>query len=775
SLADLLLFLFEPKRGSRTIDLQNEQFWNRTDKVKQLLQSWTHSHQTSGKKLVVDWMVDFVGSKLHLEAQNLTTVSKMCFPSGAPEGYYLKNFKISHIQKTLETYCPVTIQILLDFSTTTRQRRRLGQVPESTRVVMYTICALLRQYSNQNNLTQTCLTLLMYGIGLQRQGFDILSHLGVLISYTSLVRGQETTIAWRKRGLAGPLKTLSAGCRQQAKDLWRAHIPCGVIFDNINLVFKVAQQGLGHTNSQENGTCATLFELHKPTPRSLDRAIAKSAFLKAGPLKIEHIIHNQEEKSDHRQLMIHAIARVIVKTGGEYFNQYQSLLDASQFAPAPVIDVHTTNIYPLPAMEIDESSINGVISVMDAIFAELEVDQKCPEFLDSIQLVAGDLKSGSNLLSAKESRSGHEETHSSLGNLEYVLGLFHTKIAAVLSVFTTHLGSPTAGKDNPGSLLFHNEVLGRNPIVISSPPPFAVSKDLIMDSLAARVLHCVFLETDCETLAEYIAHLESHGSTSSTKAQAQQMRWKQLLCDSTRVYNKYVNIEAVASLQSSRLLAEPGEKAGDMVYEGAVLFMRDSLYLEELIDAVKTGHSGRIVRILKIYALSLRGSHRNQYAHELLRLIHHLEVVWPPELRDLIVQNWIVNPTGRPKSFVELDLVQEHFIFWIKKIYNAHGSNASWAWLAMISPCIAALRALAKDLNSMLGNYRSTQHTDPERFLGIQKVMDSLTKYNVYNIELGRTFDEKDKPVEDIESIGMAKVFFGNPNALDEYNKEFRT
>lgn len=112
----------------------------------------------------------------------------------------------------------------------------------------------------------------MYGIGLQRQGFDVLSHLGVLISYTSLVRGQETTVAWRKNAStkkessgeldstgeappvigarrlirAGPLKTLSAGCRQQVKDLLKARVPCGLIFDNINLVFKVAQQGLGH-------------------------------------------------------------------------------------------------------------------------------------------------------------------------------------------------------------------------------------------------------------------------------------------------------------------------------------------------------------------------------------------------------------------------------------------------------------------------------------------------------------------------------------------------
>lgn len=92
----------------------------------------------------------------------------------------------------------------------------------------------------------------------------------------------------------------------------------------------------------------------------------------------------------------------------------------------------------------------------------------------------------------------------------------------------------------------------------------------------------------------------------------------------------------------------------------------------------------------------------------------------------------------------------------------------------MVSPCIAALRALAKDLSSMLGNYRSTHHSEPEKLLGIQKVMDSLKKYNVYGIESGRTFDDKDEPVQDIESIGMEKLLFGNSPALEEYNREFK-
>jgi len=32
----------------------------------------------------------------------------------------------------------------------------------------------------------------------------------------------------------------------------------------------------------------------------------------------------------------------------------------------------------------------------------------------------------------------------------------------------------------------------------------------------------------------------------------------------------------------------------------------------------------------------------------------------------IILNNWLLNPTGDPNSWVELDLVQEHLNFWIK-------------------------------------------------------------------------------------------------------------
>lgn len=71
-----------------------------------------------------------------------------------------------------------------------------------------------------------------------------------------------------------------------------------------------------------------------------------------------------------------------------------------------------------------------------------------------------------------------------------------------------------------------------------------------------------------------------------------------------------------------------------MVHENALLFMRDALISREFTDAlVKSGDSGRVVLVLKMWALSFHGNGRTKYAHEMLHLIHNLEKVWDEKIR----------------------------------------------------------------------------------------------------------------------------------------------
>lgn len=49
-------------------------------------------------------------------------------------------------------------------------------------------------------------------------------------------------------------------------------------------------------------------------------------------------------------------------------------------------------------------------------------------------------------------------------------------------------------------------------------------------------------------------------------------------------------------------------REGDMVFENAILFLRDALLSREFTDAIKCGDLGRVVLVLKVWALGFRGS-----------------------------------------------------------------------------------------------------------------------------------------------------------------------
>lgn len=70
-----------------------------------------------------------------------------------------------------------------------------------------------------------------------------------------------------------------------------------------------------------------------------------------------------------------------------------------------------------------------------------------------------------------------------------------------------------------------------------------------------------------------------------------------------------------------------------MVFENASLCPRDMLITRFVSDAVKTGDSGHVILVIKVWALAFRGNGRSKYAHKMLHLLHNLVNVWCKELQ----------------------------------------------------------------------------------------------------------------------------------------------
>ena len=140
--------------------------------------------------------------------------------------------------------------------------------------------------------------------------------------------------------------------------------------------------------------------------------------------------------------------------------------------------------------------------------------------------------------------------------------------------------------------------------------------------------------------------------------------------------------------------------------------MWDALISWEFTNAVKVGDSEMVVLVLKTWALSFWENGWTKYAYKMLHLIHYLTKIWPKAISNIVLKNWLLNPTGHHDSFVKIDLVQEHLNFWVKvsitkdshwtvlasraqTAYKAHGSNTSWEWLTILTLTIEVLKRIS--------------------------------------------------------------------------------
>ncbi len=475
---------------------------------------------------------------------------------------------------------------------------------------------------------------------------------------------------------AGLLRRICESCRATTRRVAHKAL-CGHVYDNINMMFRIAEQIMGRKDSQENGTCATIFPLFDARPEDMKTSDLLESINNAPPLSIQDILHNPQESALFQQSLEHALLRELVNSS-ERFARFRPDVEAPLPDKDDHIPLHQTDIYPLPAMQIDESSITGHAEVMDAIFRELDFDVQTPSFTRTVRPVFGDQLSISRLRTLIANRAGHDSLANSYAYAVFGPGLFHHQMAVVHGIMETHFGDPASGMLNPASLVFFNTLVDHKPIVLSSLPPYRTCRDLIL--LILKACAPVLLQ---EVSGHGADKLDDYAATVTFEELQKHISDVFRLICSPRVVSVLRRARADELLQREQsaptddpdfdpLAAE--FTSGDMVFENMALLLRDALILREFTDAIKGGYSGRIIRVLKVLALMYRGSGRVKYAHELLHLVHNLTHVWPKPLRqvistsdyfdvvnrDIIIKNWLLNPTGKPNSWVPVDLVQEH-------------------------------------------------------------------------------------------------------------------
>ncbi|KAK1227067.1 hypothetical protein PQX77_009900 [Marasmius sp. AFHP31] len=770
TFGELLMYFLDPSTAG---NIRWHQFLAAPGRLEQILDWFTSGgYPISVRESAQEWAIQTTCEIVGREATVVTNsgllkTHKRHIDEGFIMSYNLRDYydklKNAGARNILRVYEAVTYS--QRHPTFSNQRKLRGRV-----IVTSAVVACLGERNHFNNLPQRMMSMYLYSNGAQRQLITVLSRLGVCESYPTLTRnetvkprrvGEGRVVAVKARKPSpnvvdgkrlGVLRNLSVSMREQARNLAQTGL-MEEIFDNINFQSYVAEQKVGSHTTQENGTCQTIVNLWEAELDDLKTSKLIEAFLNAPLLSLSSILHNHDEQLLFRHCLIHDLVQVTIEfSGQEKLRSFRVLADQKQPHSEHKIKVHKTMVYPLPALNIDESTIKGNAEVDEARVKELKLDN-IPQFWERARLVAGDQLSLARLRALQNIRAGQEGGYEALLSHILIPGIFHIKMADMTGVVPTHFGRI----GNPSCIAHDNAVLNRLPITVTSLPSYRICRDIVFTSYYARVLHCFLLVSKKPTLKAYADSIES---------------FKQLQDDAAKVYDQFANTNTVIKLRSERELR--GRGYGDVVFENAVLFLRDALYSHELTRAVKAGDSGRIVLVLKIWALSFRGSGRTKYAYEMLHLIHNLTHVWPKEVVKIVLNNWLVNTTGRANRFLEVDLLQEHLNYWIKVFFKAHGSNMSWDWIEMIAPCVNILRHLANVMNETLGARQGSRHSSVDLQNDIGVLMKSLQENQVYEVQDGRTVDDDESQVfKDNVTAGLEALTTGNDNPLTEYNRNF--
>ncbi|KAF4603981.1 hypothetical protein EYR40_001156 [Pleurotus pulmonarius] len=556
-----------------------------------------------------------------------------------------------------------------------------------------------------------CLYLL--ACGASRTQFDILNHAGLSLSYPSAIK---------------KIKELGQSKLRQIVDI--AHNqPFMIIWDNLNITFRVGEQRKASKDHFDNGTTATLIPLFNVEPGSLGIELKPPRTTRRPVIDIMagDLLPSYTQIKELEMDIVWHIEDILFTA----FPLLRSRLADSVPPPSNVesIPLHKTEQYPLPTMHIDESSLDGTLQVLEKIIVQtLKMDADAIK-KHGIIICAGDQLSVSLLDKAPASRRDDTSLMDNLGRYtQGQLGLFHIKMAGDRMVVNEFWGVPNS--ESPWSLWKLNTLLGRKAISAGwkskSPTPFRQTYDLILSlALPAHILDAFRILCNGPSLEQWVEGIETYDEIHEV---------------AIKVHQQFCSARRVSELRKLN--------RRDVPLENIILFIRDALILRSLKFSIKRGDIGTVINIL---------------AH------------WMnPVLRNAFVKNWLANLSGRMNGFKEMDLLQEHQNFWAKIIYNARGSNRSWTWLAMVSVSIFALREVMRQVqDSFEIPYNSLAHSTPDTAADILDIRQYLESQTLQTYTPDRPFNDVATPARDLLSAGA--VYANTASAFKNFRWDTRS
>ncbi|KAG0349917.1 hypothetical protein BGZ54_004123 [Gamsiella multidivaricata] len=550
--------------------------------------------------------------------------------------------------------------------------------------------------------------LYMFSKGASRLLINLFSRAALSVSYSTILTGLRSLTTDASKKVQAAVKE---------KDWY-------VVYDNINIAFRRSDQRLLNTDTFENGALATIIICDTHCEPDLDDNPARH-------LTLDHLIPHADNEDHLRLVFRHHLTKVL--------NRRIPALDSRPecVMPAPtkrLLPYNATTTFPLPSMNIDQSSIQGNQEILNAIMeSALELP---PEWFNNRRLIlAGDQLTVSRLRSLKQLRWDDVSTYHRLDWAIPVMQLFHMQMLLASTILRTHYGSMSA----PGSLAYNAVMLGRKRVNLDKPD-FHATDELLRHTFDGIVLRLWEIEMGHDDIESFAFE----GSADELKDFVDRKV--------TIILERYfttVNLDQLNGTAS----------------RNAALFLRDMMVYMELSSAIKCGDIGRIEESIRWITIIFQAGSTMNYANELLHFHCGLFHSWSEQTKLAVMSSLLVNTSGQKDRFLPADLFQEHMNLQVKTIHAAKGSNASWEFIAKaVSTNVGVFASIERTLETQFEVPKSgSKHAQVSAAADIRSIISSLkaTAILMRDIPLSHECHKDLTPVTDLFVKGIVKLSEG--------------
>jgi hypothetical protein len=307
--------------------------------------------------------------------------------------------------------------------------------------------------------------------------------------------------------------------------------------------------------------------------------------------------------------------------------------------PSDASDMHT-----LPTLEIDESTIDGNLAVLEALATD-QLGMSLEELADGRLIpVSGDQMTVARINSGQFLRIRDFPEHRMLW-AKTLSGMLHTRMAIIHAIYLSHPGR-TDGRD-PASLSKFVRLLGRTKIK-EGCPNLNASHELLQQVGQGHVLAALIHRTGVESfegLRGKVASGDWRAAVNSIVDDWLRLDFVDGLREKARddsllevAAEPLVTGETVKQSEARKKKATTDAEFGkrDIVFENALLLMQQALLYEDYYDAMRYGDTGRLERSSDILCVMFQGlSKLKNYRHLSLDFKASRVKEWTDEMREL--------------------------------------------------------------------------------------------------------------------------------------------